>query len=149
MSDSLIINIECSYVDLKPTIQKIFEYFWSGWYYFLIQKKTIWYILITQVHACLIINIECRYQLSKSTQRSYIQCYQLNIERSYVDLEMWLLGFEPKSPRPQRGILTTKLQPQLKHKFQKRIKHSSELVVHKKGYYEFKIMACFESCPST
>ena len=24
---------------------------------------------------------------------------------------MWLLGFEPKSPRPQRGILTTKLQP--------------------------------------
>ena len=26
---------------------------------------------------------------------------------------MWLLGFEPRSPRPQRGILTTKLQPQL------------------------------------
>ncbi|KAI3508595.1 hypothetical protein L1887_23604 [Cichorium endivia] len=25
---------------------------------------------------------------------------------------MWLLGFEPRSPRPQRGILTTKLQPQ-------------------------------------
>ena len=24
---------------------------------------------------------------------------------------MWLLGFEPRSPRPQRGILTTKLQP--------------------------------------
>ncbi|PIN07858.1 hypothetical protein CDL12_19569 [Handroanthus impetiginosus] len=28
---------------------------------------------------------------------------------------MWLLGFEPRSPRPQRGILTTKLQP-LVHK---------------------------------
>jgi hypothetical protein len=25
--------------------------------------------------------------------------------------ELWLLGFEPRSPRPQRGILTTKLQP--------------------------------------
>ena len=25
--------------------------------------------------------------------------------------KMWLLGFEPRSPRPQRGILTTKLQP--------------------------------------
>ncbi|AET03870.1 hypothetical protein MTR_8g076870 [Medicago truncatula] len=24
---------------------------------------------------------------------------------------VWLLGFEPRSPRPQRGILTTKLQP--------------------------------------
>ncbi len=24
---------------------------------------------------------------------------------------LWLLGFEPRSPRPQRGILTTKLQP--------------------------------------
>ncbi|KAI4352741.1 hypothetical protein L6164_006962 [Bauhinia variegata] len=24
---------------------------------------------------------------------------------------MWLLGFEPRSPRPQRGILTTELQP--------------------------------------
>ncbi len=27
-------------------------------------------------------------------------------------LDLWLLGFEPRSPRPQRGILTTKLQPQ-------------------------------------
>ncbi|KAL1810165.1 hypothetical protein ACET3Z_027155 [Daucus carota] len=26
-------------------------------------------------------------------------------------MSMWLLGFEPRSPRPQRGILTTKLQP--------------------------------------
>ncbi len=26
--------------------------------------------------------------------------------------DLWLLGFEPRSPRPQRGILTTKLQPQ-------------------------------------
>ncbi|CAK8543714.1 unnamed protein product [Lathyrus sativus] len=26
---------------------------------------------------------------------------------------MWLLGFKPRSPRPQRGILTTKLQPHL------------------------------------
>ena len=25
--------------------------------------------------------------------------------------KVWLLGFEPRSPRPQRGILTTKLQP--------------------------------------
>jgi hypothetical protein len=25
--------------------------------------------------------------------------------------QLWLLGFEPRSPRPQRGILTTKLQP--------------------------------------
>ena len=28
-------------------------------------------------------------------------------KKTYV----WLLGFEPRSPRPQRGILTTKLQP--------------------------------------
>ena len=28
---------------------------------------------------------------------------------------LWLLGFEPRSPRPQRGILTTKLQPLLLH----------------------------------
>ena len=28
---------------------------------------------------------------------------------------MWLLGFEPRSPRPQRGILTTKLQPLCAH----------------------------------
>jgi hypothetical protein len=26
-------------------------------------------------------------------------------------LFLWLLGFEPRSPRPQRGILTAKLQP--------------------------------------
>ena len=25
---------------------------------------------------------------------------------------MWFLGFEPRSPRPHRGILTIKLQPQ-------------------------------------
>ena len=24
---------------------------------------------------------------------------------------MWLLGFKPRSPQPQREILTTKLQP--------------------------------------
>ncbi|KAJ0096900.1 hypothetical protein Patl1_27711 [Pistacia atlantica] len=30
---------------------------------------------------------------------------------------MWLLGFEPRSPRPQRGILTTKLQPLCCFKF--------------------------------
>ena len=28
---------------------------------------------------------------------------------------VWLLGFEPRSPRPQRGFLTTKLQPQHIH----------------------------------
>ena len=27
------------------------------------------------------------------------------------ETNVWLLGFEPRSPRPQRGILTTKLQP--------------------------------------
>ena len=29
--------------------------------------------------------------------------------------KMWLLGFEPRFPRPQRGTLTTKLQPQLRY----------------------------------
>ena len=34
---------------------------------------------------------------------------------------LWLLGFEPRSPRPQRGILTTKLQPHFASKIDNHI----------------------------
>ena len=35
----------------------------------------------------------------------------LNGAKNIVRGKMWLLGFEPRSLRPQRRILTTKLQP--------------------------------------
>ena len=38
--------------------------------------------------------------------------YFVNFYKIDYKTKLWLLGFEPRSPRPQRGILTTKLQPQ-------------------------------------
>ena len=37
--------------------------------------------------------------------------HKMKEKQNIKNQTVWLLGFEPRSPRPQRGILTTKLQP--------------------------------------
>ena len=44
--------------------------------------------------------------------------------------DVWLLGFEPRSPRPQRGILTTKLQPHFLFCFKKKYTNPNEYLLH-------------------
>ena len=47
----------------------------------------------------------------RSPSLTFLTQFQFKKGKKKKKKKVWLLGFEPRSPRPQRGILTTKLQP--------------------------------------
>jgi hypothetical protein len=65
----------------------------------------------TECRVSMQILMKNKQHISKDLDVCILFIFGVAILTKYKLSTMWLLGFETNSPRPQHGILTTKLQP--------------------------------------